>query len=64
MRSDVAVKVFGDDFETLLPAAEKVAAILRSTSGAADVRTEQIAGVPVVSVDVDRTAIARYGLTV
>ena len=64
VRSDVGVKVFGDDFETLLPAAQKVAAILQATRGAADVRTEQIEGVPVVSVDVDRTAIARYGLTV
>jgi len=64
VRSDVGVKVFGDDFEVLLPAAEKIAAILQATRGAADVRTEQIAGVPVVSVDVDRAAIARYGLTV
>jgi cobalt-zinc-cadmium resistance protein CzcA len=64
VRGDVAVKVFGDDFDTLLPAAEKIAAILQSTSGAADVRAEQIKGLPVLSVDVDRSAIARYGLTV
>ncbi|MBK7949846.1 MAG: CusA/CzcA family heavy metal efflux RND transporter [Deltaproteobacteria bacterium] len=64
VRSDVAVKVFGDDFETLLPAAERIAAVLRSTRGSSDVRTEQITGLPVISVDVDRAAIARYGLTV
>ncbi len=64
VRGDVAVKVFGDDFDTLLPAAEKIAAILQATSGAADVRAEQIKGLPVLSVDVNRSAIARYGLTV
>jgi cobalt-zinc-cadmium resistance protein CzcA len=64
VRSDVAVKVFGDDFEILLPAAERIAAVLRATRGATDVRTEQIEGLPVISVDVDRAAIARYGLTV
>lgn len=64
VRGDVAVKVFGDDFDTLLPAAEKIAAILQETSGSADVRAEQIKGLPVLSVDVNRSAIARYGLTV
>ena len=64
VRGDVAVKVFGDDFDTLLPAAEKIAAILQATSGSADVRAEQIKGLPVLSVDVNRAAIARYGLTV
>src|SRR5690606_24918119 len=64
VRSDIAVKVFGDDFDTLLPAAEKIAAILQQTSGAADVRAEQIKGLPVLSVDVNRSAIARHGLTV
>jgi heavy metal efflux system protein len=64
VRGDVAVKVFGDDFEKLMPAAARIAAILESTPGAADVRTEQIAGLPVLSVDVDRAAIARHALTV
>lgn len=63
VRGDVAVKVFGDDFEKLMPVAESIAAILGATPGAADVRTEQIAGLPVLSVDVDRSAIARNGLT-
>ncbi|MFN8626363.1 MAG: CusA/CzcA family heavy metal efflux RND transporter [Candidatus Binatia bacterium] len=64
VRGDVAVKVFGDDFAALLPVAEAIAAILRDTRGAADVRVEQITGLPTISVDVDRAAIARYGLTV
>jgi cobalt-zinc-cadmium resistance protein CzcA len=64
VRGDVAVKVFGDNFEELVPAAERIAQILRGTRGAADVRGEQIAGLPLLSVDVDRDAIARYGLSV
>lgn len=64
VRGDVAVKVFGDDFDTLSPVADRVADILRATPGAADVRTEQIAGLPVLSVDVDRSAVARHGLSV
>jgi len=64
VRGDVAVKVFGDDFDALMPVAQRIAAILQEIPGAADVRTEQIAGLPVLSVDVDRAAIARHGLTV
>jgi heavy metal efflux system protein len=64
VRGDVAVKVFGDDFDLLLPAAQQIARIVAATPGAEDVRVEQIAGLPVVSVDVNRSAIARYGLSV
>jgi len=64
VRGDVAVKIFGDDFEALAPVAQQIAAILQSTEGSADVRMEQIAGLPLLSVDVDRSAISRYGLTV
>jgi len=64
VRGDVAVKVFGDDFDVLLPAAEKIGSVLRSTPGAADTRVEQITGLPTLSVDTDRKAIARYGLSV
>ncbi len=64
VRGDVAVKVFGDDFETMLPAAERIAAILRSVPGSADVKVEQTQGLPVMRIEVDRAAIAPYGLTV
>jgi cobalt-zinc-cadmium resistance protein CzcA len=64
VRADVAVKLFGDDFAELLPAAERLARIMRRIRGAADTRVEQITGLPLLSVDVDRDAIARYGLTV
>jgi cobalt-zinc-cadmium resistance protein CzcA len=63
IRSDVAVKLFGDDFVTLLPASEQIARVLREIPGAADVRVEQVGGLPLLSVDVDRPALARHGLT-
>jgi cobalt-zinc-cadmium resistance protein CzcA len=62
VRSEVAVKVFGDEFADLVPAAERIAAVLREVSGAADTSVEPIAGAPVVDVDVDRRALSRYGL--
>jgi cobalt-zinc-cadmium resistance protein CzcA len=58
------VKVFGEDFGALLPVAQRIEGILKETRGAADVRVEQISGLPMLSIDVDRAAIARYGLTV
>jgi len=64
VRGDLAVKVFGDEFDVMLPIAEKVDQALRATPGAADVRIEQVTGAPVLRVDVDRDAIARFGLSV
>ena len=63
VRGDLAVKVFGDEFDVLLPTAEHVARILRRIPGAADTRVEEISGAPILSVDVDRQAISRYGLS-
>jgi cobalt-zinc-cadmium resistance protein CzcA len=63
IRSDVAVKLFGDDFEALLPAAAQIARVLEGVPGSADVRTEQVSGLPLLSIDVDRAALARHGLT-
>jgi len=64
VRGDVAVKVFGEDFAEILPAAQQIGRILGSIPGAGDLRVEQVTGAPVLSVDVDREAIARYGLKV
>lgn len=64
VRGDVAVKLFGDDLDTLVPAAEGIAGILRDIDGTADVRVEQIAGAPVLSIEIDRRAVGRYGLAV
>ena len=62
VRSDVAVKVYGDDFEAMLASAEKAAAVLRSIPGAADVRVEQVSGQPTITALVDRTAAAAQGV--
>ena len=63
VRGDIAVKVFGDEFEPLLRAANQIAAILRATKGAADVKVEQASGLPVLEITVDKAAIARRGLS-
>jgi len=62
VRSDVAVKVYGDDFAAMQRTAEQIAAVLRKTRGAADVRVEQVSGLPMVTAEVDRAAAALYGL--
>ena len=64
VRSDVAVKVYGDDLDQLAITAQQVAAALRRTRGAADVRFAQTGGFPTFDVVLDRAAIARHGLTV
>ncbi len=64
VRSDVAVKVFGDDLDVLTANANRIAGIVSSVPGAADIKVEQTSGLPVLTVDVDRQAIARYGLNV
>jgi len=64
VRSDVAVKVYGDDLDTLLETAEQIEAAIRTVPGAADTKTEQLGGLPVLSVVPDRLALARYGLSI
>lgn len=63
VRSDIAVKVYGDDFATMTQTAERVAAQLRATQGAVDVRVEQVSGLPLLDARLDRDAMARVGLT-
>jgi len=62
IRSDVGIKIFGDDFETLKGTAKEVEKALKKISGAADVSVEQVTGQPLVQVEVDRNATARYGI--
>lgn len=64
VRSDVAVKVYGDEFETMTETANKIASVLRSVEGAADVKVEQTTGLPMLDIDLNKDAIARYGLNV
>lgn len=61
VRADIAVKVFGDDPEVLAEHAAAVEAVLASVPGASDVSVEQVTGLPMLSVNLNRTAMARYG---
>ncbi|HKC95061.1 MAG TPA: CusA/CzcA family heavy metal efflux RND transporter [Nitrospira sp.] len=63
VRSDLAVKIFGPDLDVLKQQAEMIARTLEKIRGAADVKVEQVAGLPLLRVIVDREGIARYGLT-
>lgn len=64
VRSDVAVKVFGDDLDELIQGAARVQAVLQKIPGAADVKTEQTTGLPVLTVKLNRQALSRYGINV
>ena len=64
VRADLAVKVYGDDFDTLVALAEQVEAVVAQVPGAADVNTEQATGLPMLSVVPDRERLAYYGLDV
>ena len=64
VRSDLAIKVFGDDLDILLDRAARIEEIVRSVPGASDVHTEQVTGLPLLTVEIDRGAIARYGLNI
>ena len=64
VRSDVAVKVFGDDMAVLNQTAAKIAATLQTVPGASEVKVEQTTGLPVLTINIDRDKAARYGLNV
>ena len=63
VRSDLAVKLFGDDFDVLVDKAEEIADILRSIRGSTDVAVEQVTGQPVLQIRVRQDEIARYGVS-
>ncbi|WP_041794072.1 efflux RND transporter permease subunit [Micavibrio aeruginosavorus] len=64
VRSDVAIKVYGDDFDVMSATANKIASALRRVNGAADVKVEQVTGLPMLDIDLNKGAIARYGLNI
>jgi cobalt-zinc-cadmium resistance protein CzcA len=64
VRSDVGVKIFGDDLDTLLQIAGQVQGVLQGVPGAADIKTEQVAGLPVLTVKLERAALSRLGISV
>src|SRR5262245_53629611 len=63
VRGDIAIKVFGEEFEPLLHAANQIAAIMRGLEGAADVRVEQATGLPFIEIRIDKREIGRRGLS-
>lgn len=63
VRDDLAVKVFGEEFEPMLRTAQQIASILRETEGAADVKVEEVTGLPFLEIKIDRAALARRNLT-
>jgi len=64
VRSDLGVKVFGDDLTQLLKSGNEIAAVISSIEGAQGVKVEQVAGLPILSVEANRPALYRYGLNV
>ncbi|NMG32638.1 efflux RND transporter permease subunit, partial [Aromatoleum evansii] len=64
VRSDVAVKVFGDDMDLMAETGERIAKVLEGIPGAADVKVEQTTGLPMLTVLIDRDRTARLGLNV
>lgn len=64
VRSDVAVKVFGDNMDVLLEIGKDVEKVLKQTPGASDVKIEQATGLPVLTISIDRALLSRYGLNI
>jgi len=62
VRADVAIKLYGDDLDTLVKVGKRIEAVAKSVSGAADVKLEQATGLPLLTVTPDRNALVRYGL--
>lgn len=64
VRSDVAIKLFGDDLDTLKRQADRISRIVAKVRGAEDVKVEQVSGLPQLQIKPDRRAIARHGINV
>jgi cobalt-zinc-cadmium resistance protein CzcA len=62
VRADVAIKLYGDDLDTLAEVGERIEAVAKSVPGAADVKLEQVSGLPLLTIAPDRQALVRYGL--
>jgi cobalt-zinc-cadmium resistance protein CzcA len=64
VRSQLAIKVFGDELSELKRISEELARIVRTVPGATDIRVERLSGQQTLTIDIDRQAIARYGINV
>jgi cobalt-zinc-cadmium resistance protein CzcA len=62
IRSDIGIKLFGDDLDVLERKAEEIAALTESIQGSADVSVEQLTGQPSFRIEVDRARLSRFGL--
>jgi cobalt-zinc-cadmium resistance protein CzcA len=62
VRSDVGVKLFGDDFTVLVKKAQEIEKVLKSIAGAQDLNVEQVTGQPILKVQIKQDEIARYGV--
>jgi cobalt-zinc-cadmium resistance protein CzcA len=64
VRSDIAIKLFGDDLDTLKKTADRIGAVVSRVPGAEDVKVEATSGLPQLQIKPDRESIARYGINV
>ncbi len=64
VRSDLGVKIYGDDLDQLLQSGTEIATVLNEIEGAEGVKVEQVSGLPILSVEANRPALYRYGLNV
>ena len=64
VRSDVGVKIFGDDMQVLNTEAEKISKLIQQVSGSTAVKVEQTSGLPLLNVEIDKSLAAQYGLSV
>ncbi len=64
VKSQVAIKLFGDDIDKLKEKADEIAKVMSTIKGTADLRVEQVSGQPYLHIDIDRQAIARYGINI
>ena len=64
VRSDLGIKMFGDDLQQLQATAAEILAVIETIPGASDARVEQVSGLPMLTITPDRNALSRYGLNV
>jgi cobalt-zinc-cadmium resistance protein CzcA len=64
VKSQIAIKIFGDDLDTLKDKADEVAKVMSGVKGTEDLRIEQISGQPYLHIDIDRQTMSRYGINI